>query len=392
MTVYHHDGHRVMCDGGTETVKRFVEAKEVVTREVDGDDVEMLRVPISSTRSDREGDRFAKAGLEGMAEQIREEQPMVFDNHGLAGNWMEAIPYDSRETIGAQMDADVEQADDGEYELYAYINPDGTHPEGERMLEQVAEEDQPLKYSVGFRVLAYDEIQDDAGNEIGREFTEADLMETSRVGIPANSDASATQDMSAAKNVTDLPGFKNHPLFRALMADDEAGGGAVSKTPDADAAKVEGGCESDEDCPDGEVCVEGECIPEDELDADGDGEDKQETCPQCGEEVPGDANYCPNCGEELGDPGDDGDDDEESESAEKPEHVREMEAEIEDLRSEIREYREAAATERGDPETGDTSMTDTASEYDDEDTDTESTEPENTAEGDAGKPLTERFN
>lgn len=249
---------RLMTDGGTdtasdaapsaETVTRTVSASAgaVVTRDVDGEEQDLLRVPISSTRSDREGDRFAKDALEQMADQIRSENPMVFDNHGLAGNWMEAIPYDSRETIGAQMDAELESAEDGEWDLYALVNPDGSHPEGERMLQQVRDEAQPVKFSVGFRVLDYSAIEDDAGNEIGREFTRSDLLETSRVGIPANPDASVTQSLSAKGGGAEgLPGYSNHPMMRMMraMAGDApetaaapATGDVATKgaTPDAD--------------------------------------------------------------------------------------------------------------------------------------------------------------
>lgn len=387
MTVYTHNGHRVMCDGGTDTVTRTVEAKDVVTREVDGDDVEMLRVPISSTRSDREGDRFNKSALEGMAEQIREQQPMVFDNHGLAGSFMEAIPYDSRETIGAQMDAEVEQVDDGEYELFAYINPDGTHSEGERLVKQVSEEKQPIKFSVGFKILDSNSITDDAGNEIGREFTDVDEMETSRVGIPANPDASTPQQMSA-KGMTDLPGYKNHPLFQMMQATADDGEGA---TEAKDGEKVEGGCDSDEDCPDGEVCVEGECIPEEDLSGDDPGDTKQETCPECGADIPDGANYCPQCGEELGDVGDDDDDDDDTEEdSEVPEHVQDMREELTELREEVSEYREAAR-ERGASKTGDTSMEDTTAEYPDETDDSEDSTEQKETDEQAGKPLTEQF-
>jgi hypothetical protein len=357
-----------------------------VTREVDGDDVEMLRVPISSTRSDREGDRFNKSALEGMAEQIREQQPMVFDNHGLAGSFMEAIPYDSRETIGAQMDAEVEQADDGEYELYAYINPDGTHSEGERLVKQVSEEKQPIKFSVGFKILDSNSITDDAGNEIGREFTDVDEMETSRVGIPANPDASTPQQMSA-KGMTDLPGYKNHPLFQMMHATADDGEGA---TEAKDGEKVEGGCEMDSDCPDGEVCVEGECIPEEDLSGDAPGDTKQETCPECGADLPDDANYCPQCGEELGDVGDDGGDDDTEEDSEVPEHVRDMREELTELREEVSEYREAAR-ERGASKTGDTSMEDTTAEYPDETDDSDDSTEQKDTDEQAGKPLTEQF-
>lgn len=284
-------GIRLMTDGGTETVTRTAHADDVVTREVDGDEQEMIRVPVSSTRPDREGDRFDRDALEDMADQIRVENPMVFDNHGLAGGYMDAIPYDSRETVGAQMDAEVESAEDGEYDLYALVNPDGTHEEGERMLRQVRDEGQPIKFSVGFRVLGYDERSEVEGEYEGegRVFTSADLMETSRVGIPANPDASVTQAATAAKD--GLPGYANHPMVQMMQAMQEGEtpdeGMTAKDAVDSDTVeaatpthvdgqgkaatdggeKVEGGCDADEDCPEGEVCVDGECVPEDELDA-----------------------------------------------------------------------------------------------------------------------------
>ena len=307
MTTYHSahrdlpDGVRVMCDGGREvkTVTKTRHAKDVVTREVDDEDIEMLRVPISSTRTDREGDRFSKEALEGMAEQIRSDQPMVFDNHGLAGSWMDAIPYDSRETIGAQMDAELKDREDGETELFALINPDGTHEEGERMLKQVADEKQPLKFSVGFRILNSDPIEDDAGNEIGREFTDVDEMETSRVGIPANPDASASHEVAAKGGGSgELPGYQNHPMMQMLAA---MGGGQTaeraagkSMTPDGGKDCGCGGKESDEaggpcddngDCEEGYVCVDGECVPEEDVDDDDDDEEEEASATDAALEV-----------------------------------------------------------------------------------------------------------
>jgi len=371
-------GVRVMCDGGTEptTVTKTAVADSVVTREVDGDEQEMLRVPISSTRSDRENDEFDKGALEEMADQIRVENPMVFDNHGLAGSWMEAIPYDSRETIDAQMDAELESAEDGEWDLYSLVNPDGTHPEGERLLSQVRDEGQPVKFSVGFRVINTDEKTDDAGNEIGRIFTSADLMETSRVGIPANPDASVTQSMTAKDGAADgLPGYQNHPMMQMLqamqsggapdatvaksagdgdvdLADalDDADGKDIPDDADDEVAELEaeleelraevaslkesdddeddeddddeeddgkGSCDVDTDCPEGEVCLEGECVPEDEVD----------------------------------------DDDEES-SADEPEAVKELREENKALRDEVAEIRKELSEGRGDAKTGDTGMDD----------------------------------
>lgn len=329
-------GRGVVTDGCRATVTKTARADAVVTREADGDEVEMLRVPISSTRPDRENDRFDKEALDGMADQVRSEQPHVFDNHGLAGGWMDAIPYDSREVIGSQMDAEVVEADDGEHDLFAFVNPDGSHPEGERMLKQVRDEKQPIKFSVGFGILDSDPIEDEAGNEVGRVFQNADLMETSRVGIPANSDASVS--MSAAKSGGAVaPGFQMHPVFRAMFQQsghDPAEGTILPAAKTADGGdpdatgletpeghksrRADGGtpddefdesdlsaeidyllrtlrseretlrsqvdelrsevaelrdddgdeCSVDTDCPEGEVCLEGECVPEDDVDDD----------------------------------------------------------------------------------------------------------------------------
>ena len=383
-------GVRVMCDGGREpkAVQKTATADAVVTRDVDGDEQDMIRVPISSTRADREGDRFTKDALEGMADQIRAENPMVFDNHGLAGNWMEAIPYDSRETIGAQMDAELESAEDGEWDLYSLVNPDGTHPEGERLLGQVRDEGQPIKFSVGFRVLDYDAIEDDAGNEIGREFTRSDLMETSRVGIPANPDASVTQSMTAKDGANGLPGYANHPMMQMLQAmgqvpNAERDAGTVAKshggkdavdsevvqdgTPvdvdddpetterDADdlreeleelRAEVEelrdedgGSCDADADCPDGKVCVDGECVDESEASTDPDA-------------------------------------DTETDDGEVPEAVKELREQNKALKDEVSEIRAELAEGRGDAKTGDTDMGDDTPPETEKDTDADESDDE----------------
>jgi len=314
-------------DGGAPTRERTVHAKAVDEMEIGGEQREVLRVPISSTRPDREGDRFSKEALEGMADQIREEKPLVFQNHGLAGSWMDAIPYDQSETIGTHHDAEVEEADDGEYDLMAMVNPDGTHPEGERMLKQVRDEGQAVKFSVGFNIHGY-ESREDVESEYqgdGRVFTSVDLMEDSKVGVPANPDASAPVGASAKSDAT-MPGYARHPMVQLMTA---MGGGSMpperetavkSAGPDAgrdpegdsdeldtlrgqveqlaatvgdlraevealrgdDAGdcgcgtKEEGDpCDDNGDCGDGMECVDGECVPMDDGD-DGDEEDATE--------------------------------------------------------------------------------------------------------------------
>lgn len=375
----------LVTDGGHPTINRTAVADSVVTRSIEGKDeeTEMIRVPISSTRPDRENDEFSKEALEEIADQIKVDNPMVFDNHGLAGNWMEAIPYDSRETIGAQMDAELESAEDGEWDLYALVNPDGTHPEGERMLKQVRDEGQPLKFSVGFKVVNADEKTDDSGNEIGRIFTSADLMETSRVGIPANPDASVTQSVTAKGGMGGLPGFANHPMVQMMQSmQGESETEVVSKSASPDAGK--GACDTDSDCPEGEVCVDGECVPEEDVDPDPDDEESAsiqalaEEVSKLRDEVTSlkeDAECsvdtdCPEgevCIEGECVPEDDVDDEESSADSEA----------IEQLRAEIQELRDGGL-KRGSPETSDTDMEtrdvpeDSNAEGSDEGTSTES--------------------
>ena len=360
-------GVRVLTDGGedqTTTKTKTVTADAVVEREVrDDEEREVLRVPISSTRQDRDGDAFSREDLEARAEQIRSDKPMVFDDHGAVSAGLFGGGYSARETIGTQFDAEVEENSEDEHAtLYAYINPDHSHPEGERMLKQVRDEMQAIKFSVGFRILKSsedmpDEEQPDRANEIpGRLFKRTDLMETSRVGIPANPDASAGV---TAKDGMDTEDPRVALAAQLLGVDSEqlaAGRGMVAKTDGGpDAGK--GSCDVDADCPEDEVCVNGECVPEDSVEdgADDPGGSKAE-CPECGESVPDDANYCPNCGAEMEDGGDDddGDDDEDSASADGDMVTRE---EFDELKAELEAAREALKSGRGDPESANTDTT-----------------------------------
>lgn len=328
---------RLVTDGGTEakTVTKTVAAKDVVTREIDGEEREVLRVPISSTRQDREGDAFSEAALRDRVDQIREQQPLVFDDHG---GGLFGPGYSARETIGTQFDAEVEEGDDGHHTLYAFINPDHSHEEGTRMLSQVKDEKQAIKFSVGFRILetAEDLREDDRpdrANEIaGRLFTRADLMETSRVGIPANPDASAGVTAKGGP-VGQLDGIPVLPLealrgvsgesFAAKSGEAATDGGAdpleqlraeVSELR----ATVDELRESDDD---------------DDDDDDGDDDDGEED--SASDDPDGD-----------GEEGDDDDDDDEEESAE-----------LSALRAEIADLKKSLDGGPGTPESADTDTT-----------------------------------
>lgn len=371
--------HRILTDGGQPTITRHATPSGVVTREDDdGNEQDLLRVPISSTRVDREGDRFSEQALEGMRDQIQDQQPHVFDDHG---GGLFGAGYSARETIGTQADADLEEADDGELELYAYVNPDGTHPEGERMLRQVRDEGQSLKFSVGFGVDGYqmrEEVEEDYEGD-GRVFLAADHMETSRVGIPANPDASMAATVKDGR-VPNQSGPGGGPvvvtdretLLAALDGNEGFTAKSESRTPEGKPK-----CESDDDCPDGEVCDDGHCVESDATDDPDEEDDAKAECPECGADVADDANYCPQCGEELGSPGDDEDS-----------------ASVEELQREIDELRDELEKGVGSPESG---MTDATPDSElpggkddepDETNDSDSTDETNDDEPPAHQPAT----
>ena len=335
MTADHYTdaGRRLMTDGGRDrpgTVKNAtVTAKGVTQREIDGEEREVLRVPISSTRSDREGDRFSKEALEDMADQIKSQQPLVFDDHG---GGLFGPGYSARETIGTQFDAEVEEADDGEHELFAFVNPDGSHEEGVRMLKQVRDEKQAIKFSVGFRILDDNDIEDEAGNPVGREFVSSDLMETSRVGIPANPDASL--------GVTAKGGnpYGMHPAVAQQFGMFPAA--ALGAAPEGMAAKdvaTDGGTD-DLRAEVAELRSLVEELREEDEDDDEDEDDEEDEEEESARDDDGDGGE----GEEE----DDDEDDEEEESAE-----------LSALREEIKDLRKSLSGGPGTPDSADTDTT-----------------------------------
>jgi hypothetical protein len=275
-----------MQDVVTKSVTKT--ADSIVTREIRGEERELLRVPISSTRQDRDGDAFAEEALRGMRDQIRSEQPLVFQNHGFTD--FNKPLYDQRDSIGTQVDAeidDVKDGDGGDQELAALVLPDQTHDEGERMLQQ-AKDGQAIKFSVGFRVLEADAINPEDENDDRRLFQEADLMETSKVGIPSNPDATATVAAKAA-GLTERLGeagleIEDETAFASALAaelveknePDPQRIEGVSRQPPSrrhilrSSRETKPKCDSDADCPDGEECEDGHCVEMDSFDMDED--------------------------------------------------------------------------------------------------------------------------
>lgn len=152
----------------------------VTVRDYD-DDEKRVRMPVSSTVQDRDGDEFSREGLEDMRDQLREGSvPMMLD-HG----WGADGPrYGANGIVGRWVDGEIEAENhDGEEHHVLYgegtLDPDDEH--AEKIGRKLAN-DMPIGASVGFRVHEYEGSRDDDGYT----FNGVDLLETSLVGIPSN--------------------------------------------------------------------------------------------------------------------------------------------------------------------------------------------------------------
>lgn len=140
-----------------------------------------IRIPVSSTAQDRDGDQFSRRGLEDMREQLESGKvPMMLDHGrgseggfygtlGIVGRW------DGGEIVTEKADGESVDVLIGE----GTLNP--ANPDAEQLRDYL-DADMPVGASVGFRVLDYEHDRD----EDVYTFNEVDLLETSLVGIPSN--------------------------------------------------------------------------------------------------------------------------------------------------------------------------------------------------------------
>jgi len=138
-----------------------------------GQDVIWIRVPVSSTGIDRDGDNFSEAGLESMARQYNEKHPPVFPNHGLGPHGYPEYRFE--DGIGVWTAGEVE----GET-LFATAALDPEEWGHGSLIERRLMQGFPVRFSVGFIPLTCSDTS------TGRQFDDVDLLETSVVGIPSN--------------------------------------------------------------------------------------------------------------------------------------------------------------------------------------------------------------
>ena len=141
-----------------------------------GPEVTLIRVPISSTTEDRDGDEFSPAGLESMLAGLKSGKVPLYLDHGYLPSG--ARLYGALDMLGAWIDGEIEGST-----LYgtAFLEPDNW-PAME--LARKIEAGLPMGFSVGFGIIK--SRNKDNGGLI---FDEVSLWEVSAVGIPSNPDA-----------------------------------------------------------------------------------------------------------------------------------------------------------------------------------------------------------
>lgn len=141
-----------------------------------GPEVTLIRVPISSTTEDRDGDEFSLAGLESMLAGLKSGKVPLYLDHGFRESG--ARLYGALDMLGAWIDGEIEGNT-----LYgtAFLDPDN-RPAME--LARKIEAGLPMGFSVGFGI-----VKSRSKDNGGLIFDEVSLWEVSAVGIPSNPDA-----------------------------------------------------------------------------------------------------------------------------------------------------------------------------------------------------------
>jgi len=177
----------------TRIVRKRVQpdTKDVGFIEQDGD--ELLRVPISSTSEDRDGDEFSKEGLDRQLEQLESGTVKMFPDHGLDAHGMPVYRFSDimGKWTGGELEGDT---------LFGFAKLREGDANAEE-LRDLIEQDMPVGFSVGFGVPEGSAEETNSGNV----FNDADLMEVSAVGIESNPDAVVGAAVAKAVSQSDDP-------------------------------------------------------------------------------------------------------------------------------------------------------------------------------------------
>ncbi len=195
-----------------------------------GPEVTLIRVPISSTTEDRDGDEFSPAGLESMLAGLKSGKIPLYLDHGFRESG--ARLYGALDMLGAWIDGEIEGST-----LYgtAFLEPDNW-PAME--LARKIEAGLPMGFSVGFGITK--SRSKDNGGLI---FDEVSLWEVSAVGIPSNPDAvNAATTAERLKSLRVKAGLETETMKRKTKEE-----GEEPKEEEQEEEKQPESCEEEEE-------------------------------------------------------------------------------------------------------------------------------------------------
>lgn len=211
-----------------------------------GPEVTLIRVPISSTTEDRDGDEFSPAGLESLLAGLKSGKVPLYLDHGYKESG--ARIYGALDMLGAWIDGEIEGST-----LYgtAFLEPDNW---AAMELARKIEAGLPMGFSVGFGI-----VKSRSKDNGGLIFDEVSLWEVSAVGIPSNPDAVNSAAVQAVvKSLRVKVGLETDEMKRKTKEE-----GEEPKKEEQEEEKQPESCEEED-----EKAPEEEPIDEDEEEED----------------------------------------------------------------------------------------------------------------------------
>lgn len=184
-----HEGRGVtVYEDGDARLKQFNTEPEYAEMEEREDGFQYLTVPINSRYVEREGDEFTDSGLQAQVEQLKEGTVKFYFDHGMDENGMPS--YKTLDQAGVFVDGEIRDKN-GEDTVFGTIKLRKDYEPNEELVSLI-QQGMAVSFSVGFRILEFEEMTDEDGYVTGLRIMDVDLMETSAVGIPANATAVVT--------------------------------------------------------------------------------------------------------------------------------------------------------------------------------------------------------
>ena len=130
-----------------KTFKAFIPVtKSYVAKDANGIERKHIEVTVSGLKEDRDGERMSQKALDMMRDAFKQNKVPAFNNHGMDKHGNRT--YDWRDMVGKWVDADQDGVS-----LKATMQINEANPDGVLLWKYVHEQDMPVGFSVGGKVI-----------------------------------------------------------------------------------------------------------------------------------------------------------------------------------------------------------------------------------------------